>query len=143
MKVINSPARNGRMGRHARWARQHWDDQIDFYRYETAKRFLDAGVPREVVFDEVARFWRGTNCSGSADTMRNAHDRVRRRLQTEPGRYYFSRRVAFSDDQPAPASSLEQVEQEAQALVDHLSNVTQTLFRSRAARRGLRTRRPR
>jgi hypothetical protein len=125
--------RRNKSGRHAHWSTQHAQDRIDFRWYQSVEDFRRAGVPRDDVWELVSKHHRRTDHHRSPDAVRLAHARVKRRLRTNPGRYYFSPMMTLKD-RPAHLMSRKREARYLQALskrVEHLRNTAAASKKSR------------
>ena len=127
--------RQATRGRHAKWVTQHKQDLIDYRLYKAVENFRQAGVPRDDVWALVSRRSRRSDHSRKPDAVRLAHARVRRRLRTTPGRYYFSLRLSLRD-RPAPRMSRQREWRYVLALAKRIEQLTTTMVAAKTSRSG-------
>ena len=136
---MNAPSK-GRRGPGASWRDRYHGDCRDYGWYELAQQFRREGVTGDVIFELVSDFYRGAGpLSGAPSTIRKAIERVRKRLRSEPGRYY---RSPYLRDQGIPLAKGGHSKGDVQRDVDRINALLQKnrerikVNRAGAARRG-------
>mgnify|MGYP001817034710 FL=1 len=82
-------------GRHGNWLQKYQDDMKDLERYETVKLCREYGIPWSLdkAYKAAALILEGSYAGGSASTIKTAYSRVKKRQDSEPGRYHILKSI--------------------------------------------------
>ena len=86
-ELVNNNIKS-RLGRHAKRIKQYHQDMIDWERYDTIQKLIENDVKWKDVYKSASQLLAETEAYGSANTMKKAYQRFKRRERETPWRYH-------------------------------------------------------